>query len=199
MSSLWLFAAGVVAVIAALSWVQFSIKSLGDELEQERANNAALANQVRSLGGQPVAEGKPGDKGPPGPPGPQGIQGSPGPQGPPGAPGKQGPIGLPGQSPRCLLEPGRCVGPKGAAGSDGKPGTDGAQGSKGEPGAAGEKGDQGPPGVDGKDGTDGADGRGVKSVTCQDDGTWLITYTEGEPSTTDGPCRVAPPTLKVQN
>jgi hypothetical protein len=174
------------------------------QLEQTKQDNAALANQVRSLGGQPVAEGKPGDKGPPGPQGPQGVPGLTGPQGPPGAPGKPGPIGITGQSPRCLLEPTRCVGPKGSSGS---PGTDGKDGT------AGKTGPQGPPGVDGKDGTngvngqdgapgkdgsnglpgaDGKDGRGVQSITCQSDGSWLITYTDSTTSTTDGPCRVVP-------
>lgn len=175
-------------------------------LEQTRSDNAALAKQVRSLGGQPVAEGKAGargDQGPQGIPGPQGIQGPPGIQGP------RGPIGITGQSPACLLEPSRCVGPKGATGSAGKNGADGTEGPKGDTGATGAKGDQGVPGVDGKNGVDGApgapgkdgvdgkDGRGVQSVTCQTDGSWLITYTDGATSTTDGPCRV--PALKVGN
>jgi hypothetical protein len=160
------------------------------ELEQTKADNAALAAQVRSLGGQPVAEGKPGSQGPPGPQGPQGPEG---PQGPPGATGRQGPVGLTGQSPVCLLLPSKCVGPKGADGSDGKDGTDGKDGAqgpagpKGDTGATGPQGDQGVPGVDGKD------GRGVTKVTCQDDGTWLFTFTDGTTQTVDGPCKVTVP------
>ena len=161
-----------------------------NELEQTRADNAALAAQVRSLGGKPVAEGKPGARGDQGPQGPQGIQGPIGPQGPPG------PIGITGQSPRCLLEPTRCVGPKGAAGSDGEQGT---QGPKGDTGATGETGPQGLAGVDGKDGTDGRDGangkdgRGITSVSCQQDGTWLFAYTDNTTQTVDGPCKVQVP------
>lgn len=167
-----------------------------NELEQTRSDNAALAAQVRSLGGQPVAEGKPGARGEQGPPGPQGRQGI---QGPPGIQGPRGPIGVAGQSPQCLIEPNRCVGPKGAAGNQG---VQGPQGPQGDTGATGETGPQGVPGVAGKDGADGkpgadgadgADGRGIKSVDCQANGDWLITYTDSTTSTTDGPCRFVPP------
>ena len=185
------------------------------QLDQSRADNAALADQVRSLGGQPVAEGKPGARGDQGPPGPQGQQGI---QGPPGIQGPRGPIGITGQSPACLLEPARCVGPKGAAGQDG------AQGSQGEPGVDGKTGDQGPAGVagkdgadgkpgadgtDGTDGTDGAPGRGITDMDCVDptDGDyathpdeWRITYDKPFPDGgtvryARGPCRV--PELKT--
>ncbi len=189
----WLYFLGLAALIVSLVWTQATVRSLGHELEQTRADNAALAAQVRSLGGKPVAEPKPGARGDQGPPGPQGPQGPPGIQGPPG------PIGITGQSPRCLLEPTRCVGPKGAVGSQG------TQGSQGDTGATGAKGDQGVPGVDGKDGADGApgadgkdgvdgkDGRGIASVACQQDGTWLFTYTDSTTQTVDGPCRVPVP------
>lgn len=199
----WLYALGFLALVASLVWTQTSLRSLGNELEQTRADNAALAAQVRSLGGQPVAEPKPGARGD------QGPQGIPGPQGPPGIQGPRGPIGVTGQTPACLLEPSKCVGPKGATGTNGKPGEDGTQGPKGDTGATGPKGDQGIPGVagkdgvdgqpgaPGKDGVDGKDGRGITSVTCQADGSWLITYTDSSTSTTDGPCRVT--ALKVGN
>jgi len=172
------------------------------ELEQTKADNAALANQVRSLGGQPVAEGKPGEKGPPGPQGPQGSPGPLGPQGPPGSEGKQGPIGITGQTPRCLLEPSKCVGPKGAAGADGKNGTDGKDGAqgpagpKGDTGPAGPEGPQGPAGVQGEQGPigpTGPQGRGIADTDCQEDGTWLITYTDGTTDTSRGPCRIVIP------
>lgn len=157
-SRTWLYAAGVIVVIAALSWVQFSIKSLGNELEQSNADRSALADQVRSLGGQPVAEGKPGARGDQGPMGPQGPQGIPGPQ------GIQGPIGVTGESPQCLLMPSKCVGPKGATGgtgTPGKPGEEGAQGPQGlqgESGPAGAAGPQGPAGPEGDQGPAGPDG-----------------------------------------
>lgn len=197
----------LLAVAASLGLAVFvgTAAFFWTELQQTRNDNAALANQVRSLGGQPVAEGKPGDKGPPGPQGPQGL---PGPQGPPGAPGRQGPIGITGQSPQCLLEPTKCVGPKGAPGSPGSPGSPGADGKDGTAGKTGLPGPAGPAGKDGTNGVDGApgkdgvngvngtngvdgkDGRGIESITCQSDGTWLISYTDDTTSTTDGPCRV---------
>jgi len=192
----WAYIAGLAAVVVLFVWTLTSIQSLGDELEQSRSDNAALAKQVRSLGGQPVAEGKPGQRGDQGPMGPQGIQGPVGPQGPPG------PIGITGQSPRCLLEPTRCVGPAGATGAEGGKGATGdtgSQGPQGDTGATGQTGPQGPQGEVGPqgpvgvDGKDGKDGRGVKSITCQDDGDWLITYTDDTTSTTDGPCRAVPP------
>lgn len=204
----WLYTIGVAVVVAVLVWVQFSIKSLGNELEQSRSDNAALANQVRSLGGHPVAEGKPGDQGPPGPQGERGEQGPPGIQGPPGMQGPRGPIGVAGQSPRCLLEPSKCVGPKGAAGTDGSDGKDGSQGPagpKGDTGATGPEGPQGPagpqgdPGAAGPAGPQGDPGRGIKSVVCQDNGAWLITYTDDTTSTPEGTCRVPTPSLKATN
>lgn len=45
-------------------------------------------------------------------------------------------------------------------------------------------------GADGKPGADGKDGRGIADTDCQDDGTWLINYTDGTTATTRGPCRV---------
>ena len=50
----WLYVVGIVALIVVLSWVQFSIRSLGNDLERSRADNAALANQVKDLGATPV-------------------------------------------------------------------------------------------------------------------------------------------------
>lgn len=55
----------------------------------------------------------------------------------------------------------------GAEGKDGKDGTDGKDGDKGDAGQ------------DGKDGTDGKDGRGIKSVTTNDKGEVVVTYTDG--------------------
>ena len=204
-----------------------SEETLGELASQVQAKCAANPVEARKLFGdvcgkakeideRPAgAKGDPGEKGDPGVQGPRGLQGAQGPvgpqgpTGPQGPPGIQGPIGLPGQSPRCLLEPARCVGAQGAAGERGETGP---QGPQGEPGATGEKGDQGPPGVAGKDGadgkpgvdgtngTDGKDGRGIADTDCQEDGTWLITYTDGTTDTTRGPCRVmAPPVVKPTN
>jgi hypothetical protein len=169
-----------------------------NELEQTRTDNAALANQVRSLGGQPVAEGKPGDQGAPGAQGPTGPQGI---QGPPGAPGKQGPIGITGQSPQCLLQPTRCVGVSGSKGVAGERGPAGPQGSQGEPGPAGAQGDQGPAGsqgeqgIQGTQGGDGADAPVIADMDCKGDGQdsyWLIQFDKGPDKTAAGPCRIGP-------
>lgn len=195
----------LLAVAASLALALFvgTAAFFWNQLEQTRQDNAALANQVRSLGGQPVAEGKPGDEGPPGPQGPQGIQGSPGPQGPPGAPGKQGPIGITGQSPRCLLEPSKCVGAPGSPGEDGKAGADGKTGPagpQGEPGPAGEAGPQGPAGPQGDPGAAGpagAAGRGIADTDCLADGTWRVTYTDGTSQIVQGPCRIVVPEVKT--
>lgn len=60
--------------------------------------------------------------------GPTGSAGAPGQTGIPGPMGPRGPQGLPGDSPKCLLEPSRCVGKPGAnstvPGPTGKPGSD---------------------------------------------------------------------------
>lgn len=81
---------------------------------------------------------------------------------------------------------GGCIGAAGqtgAAGNDGVAGKDGTNGVDGSPGIPGAVGPQGPAGVD---------GRGISSVSCQPDGSWLVTYSDGTTSTTDGPCRLLP-------
>jgi hypothetical protein len=101
----------------------------------------------------------------------------------------------------------------------GKPGTDGKEGPEGKPGqdapevtdaqllAAAQqalaaycaqesqpcKGAPGTAGKDGADGKSGADGRGIADTDCQEDGTWLITYTDGATDTARGPCRIVVP------
>lgn len=111
---------------------------------QERADTATaavsdLAQQVRSLGGEPVVT--PSDlpsAGPPGPTGPQGFPGPPGPSGPPGPVGPAGPQGHPGAT--------GPTGPAGSTGLTGPKGDPGPQGNKGEPGPTGPQGDPGPAG-----------------------------------------------------
>ena len=128
------------------------------ELEQAKADRSALAEQVRSLGGEPVVApppGKQGDQGPQGVEGPQGIQGPRGPQGPQGPTGKPG---VDGRSPACLLTVNACVGPRGADGKPGVNGTAGVDGKDGINGAAGADGTDGVDGEPGKDGVDGSDG-----------------------------------------
>ncbi|MHB2252714.1 ExeM/NucH family extracellular endonuclease [Corynebacterium aurimucosum] len=72
----------------------------------------------------------------------------------------------------------------GADGKDGQDGTDGNDGDKGP------KGDKGDAGQDGKDGADGKDGRGIKSVTTNNEGDLIITYTDG---TTENAGKVSGP------
>jgi hypothetical protein len=114
---------------------------------------------------------------------------------------------------------GRCTGKPGRDGNDGKDGRDGVDGKdapkvtdeqllaaaqqalqaycaqESQP-CRGADGTDGKDGVDGKDGTDGKDGvpgRGIADSDCQEDGTWLISYTDGTTDTARGPCRVVPP------
>ena len=59
-------------------------------------------------------------------------------------------------------------------------------GSKGDQGAPGRDGFDGAPGRDGTDGQngkDGKDGRGIKSVTTDDNGNLVVTYTDGTSET----------------
>ncbi len=101
-------------------------------------------------------------------------------------------------------------GADGKAGQDGKPGADGksVKGDKGDPGEPGRAPTadevlaavtaycgqpsapcKGSPGDPGTPGGPGMSGRGIADVTCQEDGTWLVTYTDQTTSTTPGPCR----------
>lgn len=107
----------------------------------------------------------------------------------------------------------KCVG---KPGTDGKPGKDGTDG-KDAPAvtdaqllAAAQTALQaycgaethpcdGRDGTDGKDGVNGKDGRGIADTDCQEDGTWLVTYTDGTTSTSRGPCRVVIPPEKTGN
>jgi hypothetical protein len=100
----------------------------------------------------------------------------------------------------------KCVGKDGTDGKDGRDGKDApavtdaqllaaAQAALQTYCAADTRPCDGKDGVDGKNGVDGKDGRGITDMDCQDDGTWLIYYTDGTTSTSRGPCRfVIPPT-----
>jgi hypothetical protein len=192
---------GWVIVVSAFLLVGYMmLDDLTDRLNTAEANSGAnralatdaaekadaLAQQVRGLGEVPVvtppsapaAAASPSTRfvpvpGTPGNPGPVGAPGSPGAPGTPGTPGEAGEKGGVGAG-----------GSTGSTGQPGEPGADGKDGSDGKDGA------QGPAGADGENGTNGADGRGIRTVACQDDGTWLITYTDDTTETADGPCRV---------
>jgi hypothetical protein len=118
--------------------------------------------------------------------------------GPAGATGAKGDKGDPGQNATdsqvtdavqdyCASH-GGCIGAPGQTGAAGAPGANGADSTV--PGPQGPQGDPGPIGPPGPAGANGTDGRGITSVTCQDDGTWLITYTDGTTSATQGPCKI---------
>jgi hypothetical protein len=96
-------------------------------------------------------------------------------------------------------------------GGDGKPGTDGTDGTDGQDGRGIKSITKSGEVVtvtytddttatftvpDGAEGKVGPAGRGIADTDCQEDGDWLITYTDGTTDTARGPCRVvaAPPT-----
>jgi hypothetical protein len=109
-----------------------------ERLEQAEVGIAALAEQVESLGAEPVVE--PGD-----------INGDivviPGPKGDKGEPGTDGPVGP--------------IGPTGAPGPPGADGAAGSDGATGASGAAGEAGEAGQAGTPGEPGAPGAPGETV--------------------------------------
>ncbi|MFC8429929.1 collagen-like protein [Streptomyces sp. NPDC057253] len=144
---------GVLALLVAYIWWQGG--QLGQQLQEEREHNRALAQQVERLGGTPVT-GPPGSQGEPGASitGPPGPIGPPGPSGSPGEDGQDGKAGTDGAS------------ATGAPGASGAPGRDGEtvvgptgpvgpSGPAGERGEKGDTGEQGPPGPAGQSCPDG--------------------------------------------
>lgn len=180
-----ILACGLVVSDASLHIVQqHRISNLQQIVGDTKADDAkayqALLDKYTKLysqiarSGQTPSQPAPSEIEPlPGPAGKTGATGATGPSGPVGATGPQGEKGEPGP-----------IGPAGADGTDGAPGDPGPQGPPGDPGPAGATGPAGP------QGPAGADGRGITSVTCQDDGSWLITYTDSTTSTAQGPCKV---------
>lgn len=130
------------------------------------------------------ADGPVGPRGETGTTGPRGPQGEPGPKGDPGPQGATGATGAAGTA-----------GARGEAGSAGAKGDAGAAGAPGPQGEPGPQGPAGPPGDIGPVGPAGPAGRGVQSIACQEDTSWLITYTDGATSTTNGPCWAATPII----
>lgn len=195
---------GALVLMLFIGWLVFEVlafaaadrQSLNDradlraELRQQESTSEALAEQIRSLGEEPVIEpettqqevtGDVQDRfvpvpGPRGPAGTPGVDGDVGPRGPAGEPG----VGLPGTSGK----DGSSV--TGPAGSDGSPGEDGSAGPAGPPGKDGRD------GSNGSDGAPGKDGRSITSVTCPEQ-DWVITYSDGTSDTVNGPCRLISP------
>jgi hypothetical protein len=136
----WFWVA-VVAGAVATSLVVVMVLGISDKAADRAEQNeeriavseaavAALAEQVESLGAEPVVEpgdigadvvAVPGPAGKSGEPGPPGAQGIPGPAGEPGAEGPPGPAGD--------------QGPAGPSGGDGDPGPVGPEGPSGPSGS----------------------------------------------------------------
>jgi hypothetical protein len=129
------------------------------------SNICRKAAQVASESPHPLpgAKGEPGRDGAPGRDGVNGADGLPGKD---GQPGKDGAAGAAGRD-----------GLPGADGLPGQPGADGVDGKDGAPGADSTV--PGPPGATGPQGPQGEPGRGISSTVCNDDGRWIITYTDG--------------------
>lgn len=157
-----------------------NVKTLSADLDQQTAATAALADQVESLGEEPVVEPEEASR--------SILVPVPGPRGPGPAVSQI----LAAISTYCAAND-DCKGP---AGSDGEAGADGADSTiAGPPGPAGKDGANGkdstvpgPAGPTGPAGSTGDDGRGIQSAQCGDDGRWTITYTDGA-SEDAGQCR----------
>jgi hypothetical protein len=152
--------AAAVALGAAFAWILLTIQGMNNDLRAKDTDIAALAQQVKGLGGTPVA-------GPSGSPGKAGTAGARGPRGPRGATGASG-------KPAPTITP--SPGPSGASGAPGKNGADSTvPGPSGSPGAdstvPGPPGPPGPAGQDGSDGVDGKDGSDGKPPA-----SWRFTY-----------------------
>lgn len=148
-----------VALGAAFAWIVLSIQGMSSDLKDKDADIAALSQQVRNLGGKPVA-------------GPRGASGKSvvGPRGPRGSTGPAGASGKP--APTSTPSPG----PSGASGAPGKDGADSTvPGPSGSPGADSTvPGPSGPPGRDGVDGADGKDGK--DGSNGKPPAGWTFTY-----------------------
>jgi len=169
----WAWYVVALAVPVALTWIVLSVAHQQSETDEKaaRAEHVAalataaandLADQVRSLGGQPVVEpSKLPKSGAAGPAGPQGLSGPPGVQGVPGVRGLRGFMGKPGAT--------------GAMGPTGATGPAGDTGPKGEPG---KNGDPGPTGPAGYPDSFSFNVIGGQTVTCTDpDGDHTYTCT----------------------
>lgn len=138
----WLGLATAVLALGLFAGLVVLFVDQAQQLRNEQARGDALAQQVRNLGGTPVAgptgaRGEPGQtvvgaRGPSGPAGPTGASGKPGKDGSAGSPGPTGapgPSGAPGAD---STVPGP-TGPAGQDGASGAPGKDGSDGKNGAP------------------------------------------------------------------
>ena len=133
--------------------------------------------------------GATGATGPQGPQGPQGEKGDTGATGATGAAGPQGPKGDKGDTGATGAtgpkgDTGQ-QGPQGEKGDTGATGSQGPKGDKGDKGDTGETGATGATGPQGETGPAGTPGVGFQSVASQQDGTIVITLTDGNTITVD--------------
>lgn len=169
---------GALLLGAAVAWILLSIQAMNRDLESKDSAIAALSQQVRDLGGKPVA-GPRGKRGEPGlavtgPAGPQGAAGPSGPAGPSGAPGKNGKDGAVGAS-----------GKPGTVGAAGPAGPSGPQGEQGVAGPVGPQGEQGPRGEQGPAGPACPDGYSLQVPDWDPDS--LVCRRDSAPDPSDGP------------
>ena len=146
----------VVVLFGAFTWGAVAVSDLQEDFDQATRDRDALSDQVRGLGGTPVA----GPQGERGTDGRNGLNGDAGPVGPQGSPGPTGASGRPGSD-----------GDDGQDGTDGQDGADGPQGDTGPVGPAGPQGPTGPQGPQGEQGEQGPEGRAWRQgspgvITC---------------------------------
>jgi len=170
-----------VIILQSLALSQFQASGVTKDgiISQQQNDITKLRNQVYALGHKPVVA-----QPSPVPTTPQaGVKGD------KGDTGEQGPGPSAAQVSDAVQD--YCAAHGGCIGVPGQTGAPGADSTvPGPPGPAGPQGDPGPAGATGPQGPAGADGRGITAVTCQDDGSWLVTYTDGTTSTASGPCKV---------
>jgi Collagen triple helix repeat (20 copies) len=166
----------VAAAFGAFSWGAVTVHDLSEDLDQANEQRDALAEQVRSLGGTPVA----GPKGSDGRNGSDGRDGKDGQDGADGDKGDTGPAGKSGQDGSDGTD-----GAVGAKGDQGPKGDKGEQGDKGDPGEKGDPGPQGEQGPKGEPGADGADG----VIICPDGYTMTSVRLQGDSDTLYKVCR----------
>lgn len=197
----------VVQQSGAIGRLSSALSGQRSQFDTCRGKPASTPGCTAPVAAEPSVIVKQGSQGPVGLTGAAGPIGPQGPQGPQGPPGSPGVNGLPGNSPRCLLEPARCVGATGPAGKDGTNGKNGLDGKNGADGKDGTNGLNGKDGADGKDGAtgapgvngkDGANGYSVVDQDCvgdADQSYWQVTLSNGTDQKTVnalGPCRIGP-------
>jgi hypothetical protein len=131
---------GAASVFGIIGWSTLTVVDMKNDLGKAEKDRAALAQQVKDLGGTPVA----GPRGTTGTAGRDGRDGDPGTSGKDGANGTNGAPGTTGTN--------GAHGKDGVNGAAGTPGTDGRDGRDGAVGPQGPKGDQGEQGVPGTPG-----------------------------------------------